>query len=54
MDCGGSHDENDEAFSRRTIEVGRDWKCGWEGCEKAFKSVSSCVKLKANMVISIF
>jgi general transcription factor IIIA len=42
MDCDGSHDEYDEVFSR-TIEVGRDWKCGWEGCEKAFKSVSWCV-----------
>jgi general transcription factor IIIA len=32
--------DQDERPSVKTSEVGRDWKCEWEGCMKNFKSVN--------------
>jgi general transcription factor IIIA len=33
-------DDQDEMPSGKTSEVGRDWKCEWQGCTKSFKSAS--------------
>jgi hypothetical protein len=53
MDYDKSHDET-EGPSKRTIEVGRDWKCEWDSCEKAFKSVCLCVARKADELTGDF
>lgn len=42
-DHPGDQDDDeaaDEVASIKIGEVGRDWKCTWEGCPKSFKSVS--------------
>ncbi|KIM33755.1 hypothetical protein M408DRAFT_60486 [Serendipita vermifera MAFF 305830] len=37
MDCDESNDEVAPS-NRRATDVGREWNCDWEGCEKSFKS----------------
>ncbi|KAG8221345.1 hypothetical protein J3R82DRAFT_1515 [Butyriboletus roseoflavus] len=39
---------------RRGGELGRDWKCDFEGCGKDFKSVCSTSEVLATLLISIF
>lgn len=44
IEDGGDADDENESRSnkkRRGGEVGRDWKCSEEGCDKDFKSVRS-------------
>lgn len=45
VDEGESEDEERPRKRRRGGEIGRDWACDWDACEKAFKSVCTTSRL---------